>query len=199
MWAPCGTRGCSRCPARPVRCHPCPLCLPSRPSRSLIPLAAPLPAPASLLAVCRPLWKRGSPPEPRGAAPTAAPAPGAPSPAPRRCGGKTGSCCLVIDSPPPAAARLGSERFQPGKMGTWGARPPAPARCCAEMKLWGCECHPRGDSWCQQRGQRWGRGSLAGPRELSGVPKARGTRRLWHRGHLCGQPQALPGAWTRLS
>lgn len=43
---------------------------------------------------------------------------------PRRCGGKTGSCCLVIDSPPPAAARLCSERFQPGKMGTWGAGPP---------------------------------------------------------------------------
>lgn len=49
---------------------------------------------------------------------------GAPSPAPRRCGGKTGSCCLVIDSPPPAAERLRSERFQPGKMGTWGAGPP---------------------------------------------------------------------------
>lgn len=63
-------------PARPVRCHPCALCLPSRPSRSLIPPPAPPAAPASLLAVCRLLCKPGFSPEPRGAAPTAAPAPG---------------------------------------------------------------------------------------------------------------------------
>lgn len=81
-------------------------------------------APASLLAVLR---SSGSPaflPSPGELLPRPRQHQGAPSPAPRRCGGKTGSCCLVIDSPPPAAARLCSERFQPGKMGTWGAGPP---------------------------------------------------------------------------
>lgn len=66
--APRGTRGCSRCPAPgEARALPSLRSLSACPPAALPhPAPAPPPAPASLLAVCRLLWKAGFSPKPRG-------------------------------------------------------------------------------------------------------------------------------------
>lgn len=142
VWAPLGTRGCSRCPA-PGEAR----ALPSLRSLSAFPPASrsqPLrrPPPRSSRPSCS-FGKPGFSPEPPGAAPTAAPATRAlHRPLRGGAGGKQAAAAwlLIHHLPPPCgSARIASSRQRWGR-GEQG--PPAPPRC-AKMELWGRRRRPK--------------------------------------------------------
>lgn len=157
VWAPRGTRGCSRCPApgearalpslRSLSAFP-PVTLP-HPSASPSggPRLAPRDVPAPLQAR---LFSRAPGSCSHGRANIRA----IHRPLRGDAGGKQAAAAWLLIhhlQPPRGSARNASSRERWGR-GEQG--PPAPAGC-AKMELWGCERRPKGDSWWQQRGQGW--------------------------------------------
>lgn len=153
--APRGTRGCSRCPA-PGEAR----ALPSLRSLSAFPPVT-LPHPAPSPSAGPRLAPRGVPAPLEARLFSRAPGSCSHGRASARAlhrllrggaGGKQAAAAWLLIhhlQPPSGSARNASSRERWGR-GEQG--PPAPARC-AKMELWGRGCHPKGDSWCQQRGQ----------------------------------------------
>lgn len=164
VWAPRGTRGCSRCLApgearalpslRSLSAFP-PVTLP-HPARSPSagPRLAPRRAPAPLEAR---LFSRAPGSCSHGRASTRA----LHRPLRGGAGGKQAAAAWLLIhhlQPPRGSARNASSRERWGR-GEQG--PPAPARR-AKMELRGCAGRPKGDGWCQQRGRGGKEGSGRG-------------------------------------
>lgn len=164
------------------------VCLPARhaPSSRSQPLRR---APASLLAVCRRLWKPGFSPEPRGAAPTAAPAPRAlHRPLRGGAGGKQAAAAWLLIhhlQPPRGSARNASSRERWGR-GEQG--PPAPARC-DKMELWRWERRPERGQLVTAAGTGMEGGVWQGEGSCPMFPKQGGRCPCGTEGTFAGRPE----------